>query len=669
MDQLSLILWLSIGCQLLAAIFALRLVARSGRSLAWVILSIAFLIMALRRAISFLQTQGYISDGLLPQGLLAESLALVISASILLGVLLIGRYFDASKNSDQHLGRLSQAMEQNPISTLITRADGTIVYANPIFLQRWGMSRQQLLNRNLNILRCPETPADVIERMWETVKSGNAWEGEICHRDKHARIRYESVNISPFTDPKSKETNLVVMFEDVTEARQQRETLEHLALHDSLTGLPNRQLFADRVEQGILNSSRHDQALAVLMIDLNHFKEINDTLGHHIGDMVLKEVGARLQASIRQSDTVARMGGDEFLILLAIDDPAYCDKVARKIHQAMDRPVEVDGYSLDVSMSIGIALYPEHGKTTGTLIQKADIAMFAAKQANTEYFIYHHAHDMHSTTQLELAGELRRAIENDDMVLHYQPKIDLASHRCAGFEVLVRWQHPVRGLARPDSFIDIAERTGHIKALTRWVIRKALQNAVELRQQGHNYDMAINISGRYFQDSHFVDDISHLLEETGADPNMLVLELTESVLMSDIERTTETLQQIHQLGIRLSIDDFGTGYSSLEYLKRFPVAELKIDKSFVMHMLHDENDAVIVRSTIGLAHNLGMKVTAEGVENANIYDLLAGQACDFCQGYYISEPLPYDDLAGFLDTSRWSIGTHHRVTDQSQQLA
>jgi diguanylate cyclase (GGDEF)-like protein/PAS domain S-box-containing protein len=669
MDALSTILWLSIGCQILAAVFALRLMTRSGRTIAWVILSVAFLLMALRRGISVLYSEGYISADPFRIELIAESVALVISACILLGVLLIGRYFESRRKSDRHLTRLSQAMEQNPISTLISRVDGTIVYANPTFLKHWGMTEEQIINRNLNILRCPETPAETIELMWETVQNGNSWHGEICRRDKHANLRYEAVTISPFSDIQRRETNLVVMFEDITEAKQQRDTLEHLALHDSLTGLPNRQLFSDRVEVGILNCNRNDQALAVLMIDLNRFKEINDTLGHHVGDQVLKEVGERLQHSIRQTDTVARMGGDEFLILLHIEDPAYCDKVAKKIHQSMDRPVEVEGYSLDVSMSIGVALYPEHGKTTGALIQKADIAMFAAKQANTEYCIYHHAHDMHSTTQLELASELRRAIENDDMVLHYQPKIDLGNNQCSGFEVLVRWQHPIRGLARPDAFIDIAERTGYIKPLTRWVIRKALQDSVTLKQQGLEYEFAINISGRYFQDTNFVDDISHLIKETGADANLLVLELTESVLMSDIDRTIDTLERLHKLGIRLSIDDFGTGYSSLEYLKRFPVAELKIDKSFVMHMLHDENDAVIVRSTIGLAHNLGMKVTGEGVENANIYDLLAGLGCDACQGYYISEPLPLTGLSNFLQTSRWAKGTDHRLSNQDQQLA
>ncbi len=653
MGDISTILWTSIAFQVLAVLIALHTIRITGRAMAWILLSAAFLLMALRRSLELLHQQGIIGSSI-TQVLTTELVALIISVLIFLGVLLIRKMFTDRKSTEEQLLKLSLAVEQNPTSTLITDKDGNIEYANPIFLSRWGLGKDQVIGRSLNLLRCQETASSVFDQMWLTITHGNTWRGEICRRDKHAHLSYEKVTISPCLSHHDGTTHFVALFEDITESKTQRKALEQLALHDSLTSLPNRQLFADRVEQAIRSCERTNEALSVLMIGLDRFKDINDTLGHHVGDLVLKEASVRLQYTLRRSDTVARMGGDEFLMLLTIDDPTDCDRIAKKIQYAMEQPLKIEGYQLHIGISIGIAMYPEHGQTAGTLIQKADVAMFAAKQTSSGYSVYHHAHDQHSSIHLEIASELRYAIDNGDMVLHYQPKVNAATHRCVGFEALVRWNHPVRGLAHPDTFIEIAEHTGHIKQLTHWVLKHTMQQCVKLSNEGHHFDMSVNISGRYFQDPDFVKDVTRILEETGAEPTMLILELTESVLMTDVDKAVQTLRELDEMGVRLSIDDFGTGYSSLEYLKRFPVDELKIDKSFVLGMMLDENDAVIVRSTIDLAHNLGFKVTAEGVESQHIYDMLEAQTCDLCQGYYISHPLPEHEMHRFIRESTWT---------------
>jgi diguanylate cyclase (GGDEF)-like protein len=424
---------------------------------------------------------------------------------------------------------------------------------------------------------------------------------------------------------------------------------EHQALHDTLTGLPNRSLFHDRAQQAILAARRHHRGVAVLLLDLDRFKEVNDTLGHHVGDLLLKEIGPRLHGVLRESDTVARLGGDEFgVVLPEFADAAEVETVAERIITALRQPIVAETLRLDVEGSIGIAFYPDHGNDADTLLQRADVAMYVAKGTPGGYAVYSPEHDHYSPQRLGLVSDLRQAVTEGQLLIYYQPKVWLPSMAVAGFEALARWKHPNRGLIPPDEFIPLAEQTGTITPLTMGVLERALRQCRLWHNAGHHLSVAVNLSARTIHDPEFPSGVQRLLNAYQLDPRWLTLELTESTVMADPTRSMETLSRLHGMGVELSIDDFGTGYSSLAYLKRLPVHELKIDRSFVMNMATDENDAVIVRSTIELGQNLGLRVVAEGVETAEIRDRLTVMRCDIAQGYLLSRPIPADKATSWL---------------------
>ncbi len=435
-------------------------------------------------------------------------------------------------------------------------------------------------------------------------------------------------------------------------------TLEHRALYDELTDLPNRTLFQDRLQQAIRNSQRSSRTFAIILMDLDRFKEVNDTLGHDVGDLLLKEVGQRLKDTVRSADTVARLGGDEYVIILENLSEKYVEAVAEKIRKALDRPFVLEGEIVDISASLGIALFPEHGSDAVTLIRRADMAMYAAKHEHSGFAIYTEAHEQGSRTDLAFKSELRQAIEQDELMLYYQPKIDHASAKVMGVEALVRWQHPKRGFLPPDDFITAAEQTGLIGPLARWVLDKALRQCAALHQAGILISMAVNLSARNLHDKQLPTEIADLLRSAGVAPAYLVLEITETAVMDDPMFALEILHQLDKMGVTLAIDDFGTGYSSLAYLSKLPVDEIKIDKSFVIDMLTDTQAAVIVRSTIELGHNLGLKVVAEGVESQEVWDRLTQWGCDTAQGYYMSRPLPEEKLMLWLQDSSWAQVKH-----------
>jgi diguanylate cyclase (GGDEF)-like protein len=429
----------------------------------------------------------------------------------------------------------------------------------------------------------------------------------------------------------------------------------HDANHDALTDLPNRILFRDRVEQAIQSAKRDGRTCAVLLLDLDRFKEINDTIGHTNGDRVIKQVAMRLEAIIRDADTLSRMGGDEFAILLQnISDANDIHLVAEKIHRTLETPFSIEGLLLDVQASIGGVLYPDHGGDVDTLIQRADVAMYVSKQKGYDFIAYSPELDEYSEHRLTLMGELRRSIDSGDLVLWYQPKIDAQSGKVEGVEVLVRWIHHKHGMIFPDEFISLAERTGMIKNLTLWVLEHALRETVSWRQQGLELNVAVNLSTRNLLDPEFPNVVADLLKNYDYPPTSLKLEITETSIMADPEFALQIVQRIADMGVSISIDDFGTGYSSLAYIKRLPVSELKIDKAFVMDMLKDENDAAIVHATIELAHNLGLSVVAEGVEDQATMDNLQQQGCDTLQGYFFSKPLPEGEFREWLAQSQWS---------------
>jgi diguanylate cyclase (GGDEF)-like protein len=426
---------------------------------------------------------------------------------------------------------------------------------------------------------------------------------------------------------------------------------EHQALHDALTDLPNRVLFRDRVEQAIHAAHRSGRGCTVMLMDLNHFKEINDTLGHHQGDRLLQEVATRLRGAVRASDTVARLGGDEFGVLLHGTAHGTAEAVADGLLARLREPFVVDATTLQVGGAIGLAWCPEHGTDVETLIQRADIAMYAAK-ATGGYAVFEHGKDNHSRRRLALAAALPAAIERGQLVLAYQPKADLRSGRIVGAEALARWDHPELGAVEPAEFVPIAEQTGLIIALTTAVLEAALERVASWRALGHDLTVAVNLSARSFLDERLAEEIPALLAAHGLPPACLELEITESMLMHDPERAAVTLERLAAIGVGLSVDDFGTGYSSLAHLKRLPVDTIKIDKSFVLDMAHDEADEAIVRSTIELAHNLGLRVVAEGVESAAAWLRLGALGCDLAQGFHLARPLPANGLLALLEAER-----------------
>jgi len=416
--------------------------------------------------------------------------------------------------------------------------------------------------------------------------------------------------------------------------------LQHQATHDSLTGLPNRALLNTRLAQAINSADTSGRSVSLVMMDLDRFKEINDTLGHHVGDSLLQAVGERLQKALWGSDTVARLGGDEFALLLPLADSSHTAQVIGKVLLALGEPFAIQGMNLDVDTSLGIAVYPEDGKNAVELISHADVAMYQAKHRGERYIRYDAGQDPHSLARLTLMGDLRHATDRGEISLYYQPKIDVRSQQVIGVEALLRWRHPQHGMVPPDSFIAQAEQTGIIKPLTYWILNEAIRQCAEWNTGGSSLSVSVNLSARVVQDVQLPGQVARLLERHDVRADQLELEITETAIMNDPSRAMQVLGELDAMGVRLSIDDFGTGYTSLAQLKRLPVDEVKIDRSFVLNMLRDANDAMIVRSIIDLAHNMNRIVVAEGVENKKILDALADLQCDVAQGYFYSRPLP-----------------------------
>ncbi|MCW8853419.1 MAG: EAL domain-containing protein [Gammaproteobacteria bacterium] len=430
--------------------------------------------------------------------------------------------------------------------------------------------------------------------------------------------------------------------------------LKHQAMHDTLTNLPNRTLLMDRLKQAQLNAHRQLSPFVLIILDLDSFKEINDTMGHHYGDELLIEVSKRLLESIRENDSLARLGGDEFAILLPNTDYKGAEICAHRVLSILEQPLEINETLIEVKASLGITLYPEHGDSTDMIMQHADVAMYQAKQiGGGSYSFYDPALDSNSVRRLKLMTNLRHAIENNLLNVHYQPMIDQQQNCTIAVEVLARWNDKELGFIPPDEFIPIAEQTGTIRLLTLWVLNQATLDASHWKTLGHNIKIAVNISTNCLQDASFPDKINQIISKNNILASDIELEITESALMSDLSRARQILDQLHELGFKISIDDFGTGFSSLAYLKQLPVDVLKIDRSFVEDMKNNKSDAAIVNTIIQLAHSLNCKVVAEGIEDAETYDLLKELNNDIAQGYLISRPIPANDLEQWLETSVW----------------
>jgi len=440
-----------------------------------------------------------------------------------------------------------------------------------------------------------------------------------------------------------------------TRLKELHESLESLAFTDPLTKLPNRTLFHERLGHAIEDAKRDYKPFALMLMDLDRFKDINDTLGHQVGDLLLQQVAARLRSKLRDIDTVARMGGDEFAILLPAVNDKHATMAARMLLQVLRAPFRIEEQSLDIGASIGIALYPDHGVDANILIQRADVAMYAAKHANSGHAFYDSTQDQHNPTRLTLLGELRHAVEQEQFVLYFQPKVNLKTSQVTGVEALIRWNHPRQDLMLPDTFIPLLEQTGMIRSLTPWVLNESLRQGQQLQDQGLPISISMNLSVRDLQDPYLADSFAEQLAALQISPRWLELEITESAVMTEPERALEVLARLSAMGLRIAIDDFGTGYSSLSYLKKLPVNTIKIDKSFVIGMGRDENDAAIVRTSVDLAHNLKLEVVAEGVENEETLNRLGELGCDTAQGHYISRPLSAEELSVWLNQSSWAL--------------
>ncbi len=535
---------------------------------------------------------------------------------------------------------MRSVVESSSDGILSVSRDLVIELANPAAETLFGAERNELIGRSLETLVPSFDSVEALTIHLAEQRGSREIEGvRVDGGEVPLEVTVDSMQLDG-------QQHFVVIGRDVTVRQAQQKLLEYLALHDTLTGLPNRTLLMDRLDHAISMAEREGKPLALMLLDLDRFKEINDTLGHGVGDSLLTEVGRMLGAPLRSTDTIARLGGDEFAVLLpAVSGPTQALDVAGRIADALRKPFPVDNLTLEVGVSIGVALYPDHGTDASALMRSADVAMYVAKGDHSTVSLYDPYRDTNSVRNLSMSGELRKALDDDELVLFLQPQVEVTGGRVTGAEALVRWQHPRYGLVPPVEFISLAEQTGVIRPLSRWILGKAVRQLAEWEQRGLSLGLSINLSPRNLHEDDLAEVVSGLLAKHKVAPERLTLEITENAIMTDPESALHAIHMLKACNVRLAIDDFGTGYSSLAYLKTLPVDELKIDKSFVMQMTTDRSDEVIVRSTIDLAHNLGLSVVAEGVEADPHLVALRRLGCDIAQGYYISRPF---DSSAFL---------------------
>lgn len=538
--------------------------------------------------------------------------------------------------------------ESTAEGVLLTDLNGRILSVNPAFTEVTGYSEAEALGQNPRFLQSGRHDEVFYQALWAEVNATGHWQGELWNRRKNGEIFPEWLTVSAVRDTTGAVQSYVGVFSDISHIKRSEAELERLAHYDPLTGLPNRTLMHAQLNHALYHAARHKERLAVMVLDLDGFKTVNDSLGHPAGDLLLQTIAGRLQRLLRRDDMVARMGGDEFAVIAeAIGNPGL---IAEKIIRAVAEPVELDGHSALVTASIGIAIFPDDGGDTTSLLQAADMAMYASKQAGRNTSRFHHA-DMTRAAQQRLVIEqgLRRALDNDELEVWFQPQFDLLSGNLVGAEALVRWRSPERGLVPPNDFIPIAEETGLILPLGEWVLRQSCRHAVEWEARGLGAgSVSVNVAGPQIERGDFFAIVQTVLEETGWPAERLELEITESFLLRNAEQAMAVVEKLSELGVKVAIDDFGTGYSSLSYLKYLRVNKLKIDQSFVRDLPDDRDDAAITRAVISLGHNLGFSVIAEGVESDAQREFLKREGCDQAQGYFYSRPLPATEYENFL---------------------
>ncbi len=538
---------------------------------------------------------------------------------------------------------------------LITDGNSLIQAVNPAFTAITGYTAGEALGKTPAMLRSLKHDAEFYRNMWRCLIEEGKWTGEIWNQRKNGEIYPEWLNVTAIRDVQGHLQQYVGLFTDITEHKQAEEKLRYQAYHDPLTGLPNRLMYTEHLDMALPQAERREQMCGVMMLDLDHFKNVNDTFGHECGDKLLILVAQRLRECIRKEDTLARLGGDEFTFLLSlVDDLKDVARVAEKILAAFTRPLTIDGRDLFITPSIGICLFPGDGEDAETLLKNADAAMYRAKAGGRNAYQFYTA-DMNAQAQerMSLENDLRRAQENGELEMYYQPKVAAKDGRIVAAEALIRWHHPTRGDVPPSEFIPLAEENGLILPIGEWLLNEVCRQIRRWRDDGLAVPcIAVNLSGRQFQRQNLPDLLAQAIADAGIEPGGLELELTEGTIMSNAETNIEMLVLLKRMGMSLAIDDFGTGYSSLSYLKRFPVDVLKVDYSFVRDIATDANSAELVRGVIGMAHGLKLEVVAEGVETPEQLAFLRLHQCDLIQGFLFSKAVPADAFAALVREGR-----------------
>ncbi len=570
------------------------------------------------------------------------------------------------KLTAENLNKLSQAVEQSPVSIMITDLQGNIEYVNPQLCKITGYTEEELIGQNPRILKSGHTPEIQFKNLWNAITAGQSWSGELYNKKKSGDLFWENVTISPIKNKENKSTHYLAVKEDISLRKDYEERLLYQASYDKLTDLPNRTLAYDRIQQAIVNAIREQKHIALLYMDFDHFKNINDTLGHGAGDEFLKHMAGRLKACVRDFDTVARLGGDEFLIMLVeVDESRASEKVAfeeavkrkaEEILQRVSKPCVVQDMEFSVTASLGVSIFPMDGDDPHMLLRNADTAMYRSKRkGRNTYEVFTPEMSDVVMKRVEIDNKLRHALEDGDFYLNYQALMDANSGKIVGAEALIRWDDEQLGEVSPEEFVPLAEESGLIVDIGNWVMDTALADVKKWRESTDHEDfyIAINLSSRQFRGKDIVKTISDYLNKYDLPGECLELEITERLLMKDVPHVVAILNQFKEMGIRLSIDDFGTGYSSLSYLKRFPFDVLKIDKAFVSDIGEDPDDTALCDAIIAMAHSLGLSIIGEGVENKLQFDFLHQRGVEIIQGYFVSTPMVESEFMKFIAISEW----------------
>lgn len=574
------------------------------------------------------------------------------------------------KLTADNLRKLSQAIEQSPVSVMITNLQGDIEYVNPQLCKITGYKEEELIGKNPRILKSGHTPEVQYKYMWNAITSGQSWSGELYNKKKNGDLFWENVTVSPIKNNENVSTHYLAIKEDISIRKDYEERLLYQASYDKLTDLPNRVLAYDRIQQAIANAIREEKHIALLYLDFDHFKNINDTLGHSAGDEFLKYMGGRLKGCVRDFDTVARLGGDEFLIMLLETDGiegaqtvSFEDVVKRKTEELLHRiskPCVIHDMEFAVTASAGVAIFPQDGDDPHVLLKNADTAMYRSKRKGRDtYEIFTPEMGDVVMKRVEIDNKLRRALDNGDFYLKYQALMDAKTRVIVGAEALIRWEDEELGEVSPEEFVPLAEESGLIVDIGNWVFDTALADTKKIREKPgfEDFYIAINLSSRQFRGKDIVKNIANNLIRHNLPGSSLELEVTERLLMKDVPHVINILDQFKEMDIRLSIDDFGTGYSSLSYLKRFPFDVLKIDKAFISDIGEDPDDTALCDAIIAMAHSLGLSIIGEGVETKYQFEFLNERGVETIQGYYVSEPLDHDEFSTFISISEWAETT------------